>query len=381
MTHNPKLSQQQDLSQRVRETFQIVALLATVMVVGIHYRSAGIGASVSASTWNELMQEFVFNGVARVAVPLFAFAAGFFYFRSYDGSITCYRKKLVQRCHSVLIPFWITSAIAVLTWVLFRCLEGKPIDVGVGSLALDWLMRPPAEQLWFLRDLMVLVIFAPLIAWSTRQTSVGWILIATLSISWLFDFQIFPILRGWHVLRMETWLFFSLGCLATSQTRHLELLSRISPRAILVGFAAWWALIALRVFVRPDFDLWYVTNYGWPDLLLQRISVVLGCLVLFSFAARIRCALLLELSGGSFFVYLIHEFPIRAIVVRLSDSFLDSATSAWIVTLLVVIGCYTAALILSGCFPRAFAIFTGGRAPQRNESRWAWWSAKAPSVS
>ncbi len=95
-----------DLSIEAKQTFQVVALLATILMVGIHYKSdVPDSPDPALATWNELGQEFLFGGVGRVAVPLFSFAAGFFYFRSDDGSLASYRKKLVQRFRSVLFPF------------------------------------------------------------------------------------------------------------------------------------------------------------------------------------------------------------------------------------------------------------------------------------
>ena len=353
-----------DLSVEAKQTFQVVALLATILVVGIHYQSdVPNSPSPADASWNELAQEFLFGGVARVAVPMFAFAAGFFYFRSDDGSFATYRKKLKQRLRTVLFPFFIIASIAITSWLIARRVEGDPLEWTLGQFAASWFLRPPAEQLWFLRDLMVLVTIAPAIR-SIGQNSIGRkVLIAVLGLVWGLNWQVFPLIAGWHLLHMETLLFFVLGYAAVSHIDWIERVGRSPAKVFMAAWVLWCGLIFSRVCLRADFDIWYVTDYGWPDLLLHQVSVLVGCVALFMTAWRIRCDRLIQISGTAFFIYLVHEFPLRAVVDRVSDRFIDHSTSCWIVTPVVVIGCYAAALLFGRFFPALFGIVTGGRTP------------------
>ena len=211
-----------DLSIEAKQTFQVVALLATILVVGIHYKSnVPDYPDPALATWNELAQEFVFGGIGRVAVPLFAFAAGFFYFRSDDGTLACYRKKLQQRLRSVLFPFFIIGSIAMTSWLVVRRIEGNPVELTTGQFLSTWLLHPPAVQLWFLRDLMVLVCIAPAIRWWMRKVSAT-VVIGVIAAMWAVNWQVFPIVAGWRLLHMETLLFFVLGYAAVSQVQLIE---------------------------------------------------------------------------------------------------------------------------------------------------------------
>ncbi|SMP65322.1 Acyltransferase family protein [Neorhodopirellula lusitana] len=353
-----------ELSLPSKQSFQIVSLVATVLVVGIHYRSTVPSSSVySQLDFNEIAQEFLFGGVARIAVPLFAFLAGLFYFRSDDGTRATYLKKLNQRVRSVGIPYLLAGLIAVAVWCGIRVLEKKFSELTPGNLLSMWILRPPAEQLWFLRDLMVLVAIAPLIRRVVlHQMNRPW-WIAVLGGMWLFNLQCFPIVSGWYLLNIETLLFFSIGCLAAQDTNWATRLENASPTLVTRTTILWLALVATRVWLRPNFDIWYVSRHGFLDLILHQGSIVVGGCAVMMLAYRIRNAFLLNVSSASFFVYLVHEFPLRAVIEKISARTLPADTACWIVMPMVVVGCYAVAFQLARFSPQGFAIFTGGRLP------------------
>ncbi len=368
-----------DLSVRAKQTFSVVTLLATVLVVGIHYKSnVPSHPDAAMASWNELAQEFCFGGIARVAVPIFAFAAGLFYYRSDDGTLACYRAKLAQRFRTVAMPYFIVGSIATVVWLLVRRGEGKPIDLTAIEFVSMWILRPPAEQLWFLRDLMVLVAMAPIIRWCCSTRVRRRCFLGLTAIAWALNCQAFPLVAGWRLLQMETLLFFSIGCVAV---RHADLFDRVGrcsmqTRTILV--LAWIGLAGLRIAVRADFDIWYANDHGLTDLLLHQASIGIGMIALFSLAWQMNPPWLIRLSGGSFFVYLVHEFPLRAMAHRLSDRLIDHEWSCWALTPTVLLGTYSTVMVLGRYAPRVVAIITGGRVPRREQATMA--KAKTSSI-
>ncbi len=353
-----------DLSVEAKQTFRIVALMATFLVVGIHYKSAiPVSANPADATWNELAQEFVFGGLARVAVPMFAFAAGLFYFLRDDGTLASYRTKLHARVRTVLVPFFLSGSIAMAFWLIVRRSEGKLIDLTLPEFVLTWLLHPPAEQLWFLRDLLLLVIVAPAIRWFGTSKYGRRLLAPSLMLLWLFDWQLFPAVVGWRLIHSETLLFFVLGFFAVSRLHLLERVVTAPVKLIVAAWFAWLALTATRIFIRADFDIWYVDNHGFADLMLHQTSILVGSLTLFATASRMRWPGLLSLSGGSFFVYLVHEFPLRAVAHRVCDGVIDHSYSCWVLTPAVLLVCYTASVMLSRWCPMLISVLTGGRMP------------------
>ncbi|TWU47914.1 acyltransferase family protein [Rubripirellula reticaptiva] len=359
-----------DLSIEAKQTFSVVTLLATILVVGIHYKSdIPDQPSVAVATWNQVAQEFWFGGIARVAVPVFAFAAGLFYFRSDDGTFLSYRTKFASRIRTVVIPFFIVASLAMVFWLLVRRVEGKPIDMTAAEFVRMWLLRPPAEQLWFLRDLMVLVTIAPIIRWCCQRRLCRDVFVGAIMITWVFDAQVFPMVAGWRLLQMETLLFFTLGCVAVSNFHLIEGVGQSSGRLVATGWLLWASLVAARMGVRADFDIWYADDHNLIDLLLHQASILVGVVTLFATAWRLRRPWIIRLSGGSFFVYLVHEFPLRAVAHRISDRLIDHDYSCWILTPIVLIGCYWAVVVLNRFAPRALALLTGGRAPSSQRKR------------
>ena len=155
----------------------------------------------------------------------------------------------------------------------------------------------------------------------------------------------------------------ALGCVAVSHQDWIESAGRAPVSVPLAACGLWSGLIVARICLRADFDLWYAYDFALPDLLLHQASILVGCAALFMIAGRIRCGLLIHVSGASFFIYLVHEFPLRAVVQRLSDRFLDHGTSCWILIPAVLLGCYGAMTLLNRTFPALVAVVTGGRTP------------------
>ena len=355
-----------EISLSAKQTFQVVALIATILVVGIHYKSDIPNSPNPAdSTWNELAQEYIFGALARVAVPIFAFAAGFFYFLSDDGRWATYGKKIGQRCRTVAIPYFVTGSVAMLVWLLFRRLQSESVEFSLSQFLSQWFLHPPAEQLWFLRDLMVLVAIAPLIRIGNRSTKSRCFVNLILAGFWLLNIQCFPIVSGWSLLQMETLFFFSMGCAATHHIGLLERVFSVQSKTIVVVTLLWAALAGFRVWFRPDFDLWYVKDYGLMDLLLHQASILVGCCALLMISSRLQQPIWVRLSGSAFFVFLIHEFPLRAIVDRFVPYVMDARLSCWFVVPLVVAGCFSFADWCGRRFPVPVAFLTGGRTPQR----------------
>lgn len=359
-----------DLSPETQQTFQILAMFATILVVGIHYKSDIPDVShLSGSTWNELGQEYVFGGLARVAVPLFAFAAGLFYFRSDDGTRATYIKKTKQRVRTILVPYLLVGLIATTSLYLAKQLEGATSELSVGGFLMSWLLHPPAEQLWFLRDLMLLVVLAPAIRLATHRPVARILTLTVVGFAWLFNWQVFPVVQNWYLLNMETIFFFMLGAAAVLHYPWIEAIRHLGNTATAAITCTWLLLVGTRVAIKPDFDIWYVNEWTMPDLFLHQLSILVGCVALFLNSSRMRFSLLLYLSGGSFFVYLVHEFPLRAVVEKIATQLVPESISCWLLTPTVVIGCYSLAVLAFRFCPKVTGIVTGGRGPTAAERK------------
>lgn len=338
--------------------------MATVLVVMIHYQSASAPRD-GISGW---VQEFLLGGVARTAVPLFALAAGYFFFLTDDGSLGCYGRKLLRRVRTLLVPYLLISAAALWCWAVARAWQDHPLRMPAGELVLRWLLRPPAEQMWFLRDLMVLVLLArPLRSLVTGQPVAYF---GVLGVLWTMQWERFPSVAGWYLLSNETLLFFSIGCWSVSRrTDRLEQWVRMPGGGTAALVVAWLSLIAVRVWIDPGFDLWYARDYGFGSLWLQKCSIVVGCGAMLALAGRVSGPGWQSLAGCSFFVYLVHDFPLRSLILQSLDPLITPSNRFWLAAPLALVICFGTAALASRWTPGLLSALTGGRTPQAMSRR------------
>lgn len=149
--------------------------------------------------------------IVRCAVPLFYAISGYLFFANVDfanGSMSPIWTKMKKRVRSLLVPFLITAWFPALFYLVLECVPGiggflnsggfsqnlrKPLleiicfvywDTGGGS--------PYAFHLWFLRDLIVIVAFTPLI-FQILKCRLGAILLCTLFALNFIDVPIIPV--------------------------------------------------------------------------------------------------------------------------------------------------------------------------------------------
>lgn len=137
------------------------------------------------------------EGISRVAVPLFFLISGFLFF-STQWNLSIYSEKLKRRIRSLLIPYLmfniITMAIiGIMQWVLPSLVSGnyKPVfDYDITNFLLAfWRMEstniPYVAPLWFIRNLMVVMLFSPIVFYGIRKIGICFPLAFILA--WLID--------------------------------------------------------------------------------------------------------------------------------------------------------------------------------------------------
>ena len=65
--------------KKISSGLMVANLIATILIIAIHYTSKGhLIQLTEIGGWNYLFQEFITNGIARIAVPFFALFFGYF---------------------------------------------------------------------------------------------------------------------------------------------------------------------------------------------------------------------------------------------------------------------------------------------------------------
>lgn len=142
-----------------------MSLLCALLVVAIHapqFREVG----TIGWWWSQLFQ----TGICQIAVPYFFAVSGYFLAAHYEEA-GWWKKELKKRVRSLYVPYCIWNLILVvicslLVWdgLTIKHLMAKLLSCfGIGP----W--SPPIGALWYVRSLLVIVLFSPLLRLLTNK--------------------------------------------------------------------------------------------------------------------------------------------------------------------------------------------------------------------
>ncbi|WBY07954.1 acyltransferase [Sphingomonas sp. 7/4-4] len=336
--------------------FPLIILVIYIHNASIQATANGQALSVSSSPFNESVIYFFSQGIARCAVPLFYLMAGYLFF--YRGTQPSRGRwdKLRSRIYSLLIPYLIWNTLVLLLFLAGQSLPAtaswfsgshagllsmNPAELGCEIIGCR--QYPIAYQFWFIRDLMILIVFSVLIGEWLRPAL--WVLVPLSFLAWLFQY--------WPVLMpsCEATLFFLIGA---GMARY-----RISPFAL----DPWrWPAVVLAVVA-------FALSTGLRDApvswLLHVVATLAGLVAALSLSARtgpIGTAML-SLAPTSFFLFAVHEPTLQ--VLRKIGLRLFAATPAGALAVYILAPVAVAALglalfaLLQRTLPRMLAILVG----------------------
>lgn len=289
--------------------------------------------------------------IAPIANALFFFISGFLFFKTGQFSADIYLKKLARRVFSLLVPYLLWNLLYLLLAIIIGLFAGKvpilgiPMDQMTFGTALKafWnialirgdssITSPIAVQFWFVRDLMVAMVFSPVIfavirlfiLVSGRRPLVRYLLFMAI----IFAFGYWPDIVGFNP---DCWLFFAYG--AYFGIRKREFIVAMLPYALPA---------ALLLAVLIGIEQWV------PCAFVYRLEYVVGLVFTFSFTTNmVRAGLWyvnMTLANGSFFIYAYH-YMVLGFVVMLLGNGLITPHNWWLgliiyllsVTLVVALG-------------------------------------------
>lgn len=307
---------------------------------------------------------------ARIAVPLFFFISGFLYFYKpdvFDGRV--YLQKMKKRDRTILVPYLCWNLLIMFLFLfadnffpgLFSG-RNKPVSDYSWS---DWLWAfwntqeidinregafPVNYPFWFIRDLMVVMLFSPVVYLLVKKLKAYSVLL--LGCLWLTGFWV-----NWVGFSITAFFFFSAGAYFGIHKKNF-----VEPlKSKLMGLALIYAIfVVLELCFRDVEELGYVHNVG----ILFGMAFAIGLTAYFLEKGSWRVNTFL--SESSFFVYAYHAMPL-AFIIKLAFKAIQpqSGGTLWLLyilcpTIAVLIG-LVLYYILKRCIPRFTAIITGGR--------------------
>lgn len=358
------MRQVEKMNEYLSDKLKVLSFVSIILVVYIHmYYTEGATMPVL-----NFIEGFWGKGICVLAVPLFYIISGYLFFLKCENGLSSIWPKIRKRVRTLLVPYLLMNLFAVLFYVMANLLANSvPSIGGVLNFRIIEIIRemniwqmlatffwtdPTAFQLWFVRDLMVVVLFSPLIFLLLRQMT-----------RMKFGILLFIILEGILValdyyseyFGAAFW-FIAGGYLAMALKIDMTSTRGRSGLTLIAAFLC-IVLVLVNIFFPMNWMGWVIPVCGilalWYGYDLLAKGRLLG-----------KSPLLKFLCGYTFFVYLVHE-PLLNILKKMP---LLVSRSEWMLIAAYVIVppifYILAAWLgkgLKGLWPRAYGVFTGGR--------------------
>lgn len=132
------------------------------LIVMHHSFNINVDYNANVKSFSWVCERFFYN-LSECAVPIFFFLSAMLFYRNYDGTIENYKKKLKKRVNSILVPYLIFN---ILGYIKHLLVSRDPFRVY--NLARS-IVFSDTMPLWFLRELFILVLLAPLICFLKKK--------------------------------------------------------------------------------------------------------------------------------------------------------------------------------------------------------------------
>ena len=339
--------------------------LAVVIVIIHTFNTGGItlqGTSISVDNM-PLFKEinyFIDGFIRGQSVPIYFFISGFVFFLGVELTKETYLRKLKNRMKTLLIPYVIWNTIPVLLALFKRLPYFSSLFPNIHKVRLDFsfstilnnfwdasksiFIQPESPTsisevisnstypinipLWFVRDLMIVVLCTPILYWLLKRTRYYFVL--SLGVLW---FVLAYIDLG-HINQMLTaFFFFTWGAyMSVNKKDMLQEFGRFFKTSMLL-----YPLLALL----------YISSVHWFPVAtdtIKRINVFVGLFFAYNVAAWLLkhkvCKVSPFLASSSFFIYVAHSL-ICGDLVKLFF-FVFRPTSEW-----GMISIYTSAVVVT----------------------------------
>lgn len=337
------------MTKYLSDKLTILYTLLIIMVVYIHSYYLEAEQYFAAL----FLQKLTGHGICRIANCLFFCISGYLFARNINSILDVWKKQK-KRLHTLAIPYMLWNVIFVSWYVLLALIPGLErfnnstdildnlMDTSVWGIFHLLFVTPAAFQLWFLRDLLVMLLFTPLMCWLAKKS---WVvaLIISLALTPLYAWQLYY------------WLGITIGIQQWNIGQY--------PRP-------WW-VVASGTIVFLCYAVFYALGNDFPHW-IETIINLLGLYLMWSWYDIVACGRCLAqqgvwkyICGYSFFIYCFHE-PAFNIIKKLALVLFGTAESTivffyYLNPWIMVFSAILIARFLQKIAPQLYKILTGGR--------------------
>ena len=371
------------------QTISYLRFPLTLGVVFIHFDLIehiftyhGVQYGLDHPDWYIWVINFFSEVLPQIGVPLFFIISGFLFFHHVDFDGNVYQQKLRKRIKTLLIPYLLWNLIAILIHavylmpLLFPNAGQEEVHITFVRLFHTFFANLPNEgifvtpeavvsnsgfpypvnlPMWYVRELMVMVLLSPVIFWLMRL--MGKWLVVILGVVYYFYHPLVMPEGSWGVLMSQAAFFFSWGAYyGIHKTNFVDSFRRHTYMPLLYLPVA----IADALTRGTSYNL-YIHQAG---ALLGIVSVVVIVAYLLE-SGKVKVNK--TLANSSFFVYALHVSIIAEvakvvfIVFHLSDNVFSMLVLYVITPLCTAALCVALYVLLKRYVPFLCNLLTGGR--------------------
>lgn len=344
---------------------KILSFILIIMVVFLHSYSISSANSVSEKLatrgYNSFLQHFLSEEITRIAVPLFFLISGFLFFFNLKGTKEEFLVKFKKRAKSLLVPYLFWSSIWILIYFCFQYFPqtqaffaGKPVrDFLILEFLNTLFINPIPFQLWFLRDLIILVLISPLVYLLIKNFKYLPFLI--LLLGWYLNVNYYFVVN-------EALLFFTAGAsISLIKNKILEL--NFSAKDASFIFLWFGIVLTATILDYINFENLTIQNILHKTGILAGITAIW---ILYDLLTNknIEKNKVSEIYSFSFFIFVFH-LPlitfVKKILLKMGNSELISFSIYLLAPIIVIIISIIVGYLLKKIAKPFYEIITGGR--------------------
>lgn len=354
------------MNQYLSQKLTFFSFWLIVLVVLLHSLNVTFN---NCDNWICSLQYLLSQKLAQIAVPIFFFISGYVYFLKADMSAALdysfFSTNLGKRLKTIVVPFMLWCTL----WFLFMFgMQYIPIignffseplhKMSAADMILNLYYYPLNYPFWFLRELIVLFIFTPIIFLLTKHLKI-FAMIITFIITMYFE-KIIQI-GDLTILSSTPLLFFVFGCYCSLQKISIVFKTEMYLAFVLIGFWLLLDIISLQNEVHSFFSNHLVRAFDIIKNIIGGISVW----YFYDFLNRKEQWENFKFYSYSFFIFAFHGIP-TLIFVQVSIKFFNNnpillGVSYFLIVPFVILMCILIAKAAKKITPNLYAVFIGAR--------------------
>lgn len=338
---------------------EFLSFLSSIFVLFIHsYFASDYVSGNLVSFVNHKFSFFFSRSITQFAVPMFFMLSGIAFFKGYDNKK--YLTKIKSRVHTLMIPYLLWNTV----WMLWEILcsysfiakfseANEPFALTFVNILKGIFFYGCNMPFWFVFDLIVFSLAAPLVFAIIRNKYVGFAVIGCLSIVSLFGIHIpsavfyYPMSIVFYLIgAMIGYHYFDLACKKTP--KHMQIISVVFLAVYILAKTIVPAALHIQNYLMETivFTLAAVSLWSLSDIFIERIKPR-------------------AIYRRSFAIYAMH-LNVAIVILKLLSLFLP-ATEWFEIPKFILMVVLTIAIIDAACaflerfIPGLYAIFMGNR--------------------